>query len=164
MSRFMVWSSMADERCRDKLRGCSGKSIHGSRYREGAIWVQDLLVLGGDPVNSGVAGNVGDQDGFVIEQVLSKAFIGPSIHQGLDCGVFRPVLWKVNQQRNLNMIGKVAPGLDLRVAVMEGSALGQVPKCVHEVVGVPLDIEVMFCPEAMQSRQLLDVHCFCQFE
>ena len=123
MSRFMVWSSMADQCCRDKLRGCSGESIHGARYREGAIWVQDLLALGGYPVNSGVAGNVGDQDGFVIEQILSKSFIGPTVHQRLDGGVFRPVMWKVNQQRNLNMIGKVASGLDLRISVVECSAL-----------------------------------------
>ena len=71
MPCFMVWSPMANQCRRDELRGGSGKAIHGSGYREGAIRVQDLLVLCGHPFNCSVASDVGDQDGFVVKQVLA---------------------------------------------------------------------------------------------
>ena len=82
----MVCASVADQRCRDKLSGCSGKAIHGSWYREGSVWIQDLLVLCSHPVNSDVACDVGDQDGFIIQQVLAEPFVGPWCFQATRVG------------------------------------------------------------------------------
>ena len=137
---------MTDQHRWDEFRGSSGEAIHGSRDREGAIGIQDLFVLGCNPIQLCVPCDVHDKNGFVIDEVAATAFIGPTIQQALKCGVFRPGVWEVDQERLLHRVRQIASLLDLSESVVKGSALRVVPEGVDEMVRIALDIEVVFLP------------------
>ena len=115
-------------------------------------------------LNTGVPGDVADQDRLVIKQKVAHALICPSIEEVLKPRVLRPVIWEVYQEGLLDVVFEVAAFSNLCKAVVEGPRLGDVPEGVDKVVGISLNVEIMFFPERVKSRKLMDVHRFCQLK
>lgn len=92
----------------------------------GTVTVEGLGMLGSHPCNLRVAGDMCDQHGLVVQEVLSQSCIGPSIDQVLVGGVFGPVIWKRDQQSLLYMFRQIAPSLDFSIPVVECSCLREV--------------------------------------
>ena len=108
--------------------------------------IEDLGVLGHGPVHTCVPGDVTDQNGFVIKEILTETRVGPSIVEVLETCVFRPIIRKFNQDWLLDVISEKTSFLDLCKPVVEGSRLREVPKCIDEMVGATLGIEVVLLP------------------
>ena len=70
VASIVAGSSVADESCWHKFRGCLCKAIQRSWHRERAVGVEDLCMLGHRSIDTGVAGDVTDQHRFVVQQVL----------------------------------------------------------------------------------------------
>ena len=100
-------------------------------------------MLGHDALNTGVPGDVADEDRLVIQQKLTHALVGPSIEEVLEPRVLRPVIWEVDQEGLLDVVLQVAAFTNLCKAVVEGPRLGDVPEGVDKVVGISLNVEIM---------------------
>ena len=140
---------MTNQHCRNELCSSSGETIHGSWDGVGAVGIQDLFVFGCHSSEVGVPRDVRDKDGFVVNEVSATAFISPAIQQALKCGVFRPCVWEVDQERLLHSVRQIASLLDLSESVVKGPALRVVPESVDEMVRIALDIEIVFLPESV---------------
>ena len=128
VASIVAGSSVADEGCRRKFRGCPCKAIQRSWHRERAVGVEDLCMLGHRPFHTGVTGDVSDQHRLVVQQVLPKPCVEPSVVEVLKPGVFRPVIWEVHKDGLLDVIFQVATFLDFSKPVVKGSRLGEVPE------------------------------------
>ena len=95
---------------------------------------------------------------------MTHALVGPSIEEVLEPRVLRPVIWEVDQEGLLDVVLQVAAFTNLCKAVVEGPRLGDVPEGVDKVVGISLNVEIMLLPQRVKSRQLMDVHRFCQLQ
>ena len=149
MAGLMVRPTMTDQHRRDEFRGSSGEAVHGSGDREGAIGIQDLFVLGCNPIQVCIPRNVHDKDGFVVNEVSATAFISPAIQQALKCGVFRPCVWEVDQERLLHSVRQIASLLDLSESVVKGPAQRVGPESVAKMVRIALDMAIVLLPESV---------------
>ena len=80
-------------------------------------------MFGHDPIRTGIAGDVADENLLVIHQVLAHSLIRPIVDELLQGHIIRPVIQVRHQYWLLDMIRQVAAFFDLCISVVKCSAL-----------------------------------------
>ena len=93
--------------------------------------------------------DVANVDQLVITKVLSIAMVGPAIEQLLPGYLIQKFIRVVHNERQLDMLGDIAPFLDLCVAVLHHSGLGVYLEGMHEMCCISFHVEIAFLPQVV---------------